>query len=53
LTSALDGGEWSASHSQGKSPQHPLDKRLGGPQSHFGHGSEEKNSQPIAQHYTN
>jgi hypothetical protein len=28
----------------GKSPQHPLDKRLGGPQSQSGHGGEEKNS---------
>jgi hypothetical protein len=24
----------------------PLDRRLGGPQSHSGHGGEEKNSQP-------
>jgi hypothetical protein len=37
LTSALDGGEWSASRPgrftpQGKSPRYPLDRRLGGPQ---------------------
>jgi len=31
---------------QGKSPWYPLDRRLGGPQSHSGH-SEEKNSQPL------
>jgi hypothetical protein len=30
---------------QGKSPQYPLDRRLGGPQSQSGHGAEEKNSQ--------
>jgi hypothetical protein len=37
FTSALGGGEWSASRSghfihRGKSPRYPLDKRLGGPQ---------------------
>jgi hypothetical protein len=32
---------------QGKSPWHPLDRRLGGPQSWSGHGGEEKNSQPV------
>jgi hypothetical protein len=48
----------------GKSPWHPLDRRLGGPQSRSGRGGEEKNSQPlpeleppikppIAQRYTN
>jgi hypothetical protein len=43
LTSALDGGEWSASHPsralypQGKDPWYPLDRRLGGPQSQSGH----------------
>jgi hypothetical protein len=31
---------------QGKSPWHPLDSRLGGPQSRCGRGGEEKNSQP-------
>jgi hypothetical protein len=30
---------------QGKSTWYPLDRRLGGPQSHFGHGAQEKNSQ--------
>jgi hypothetical protein len=44
LTSALDGGEWSAS-GQGKSPWYPLDMRLGGPQSRSGRSGEEKNSQ--------
>jgi hypothetical protein len=49
---------------QGKSPQHPPDKRLGGPQSQSGRGGEEKTSQylpglepltiqPAAQHHTN
>jgi hypothetical protein len=33
-------------YSQGKSPQYPLDRRLGRPQSRSGHGGEEKNSQP-------
>jgi hypothetical protein len=48
---------------QGKSPWYPLDRELGGPQSQFGHGGEEKNSQPhpaleppiiqpVAQRYT-
>jgi hypothetical protein len=50
---------------QGKSPGYPLDRRLGGVQSHSGHGGEEKHSQlcwelnpriltvqPIAQRYT-
>jgi hypothetical protein len=35
-----------AAFSQGKSPQYPLDRRLGGPQSHSGYGGGEKNSQP-------
>jgi hypothetical protein len=30
---------------QGKSPRYPLDRRLSGPQSRSGRGSEEKNSQ--------
>jgi hypothetical protein len=30
----------------GKEPLYPLDRRLGGPQSHSGRGGEEKNSQP-------
>jgi hypothetical protein len=33
---------------QEKSPQYPLDRRLGGPQSRYGRGNEEKNSQPPA-----
>jgi hypothetical protein len=33
-------------YSQGKNPWYPLNKRLGGPQSHPGRGGEEKNSQP-------
>jgi hypothetical protein len=43
LTSALDGGEWSASrpgralYPRGKDPRYPLDRRLGGPQSRSGH----------------
>jgi len=31
-----------------KSPWYPLDRKLGGPQSRFGHGCEDKNSQPAA-----
>jgi hypothetical protein len=50
LTSALDGGEWSASRpgrfTQGKRPWYPLDRRLGGPQSRPESGGKEKNSQP-------
>jgi len=47
----LDGGEWSASHPSSftpreKIPWYPIDRRLGGPQSHSGCGGEEKNSQP-------
>jgi hypothetical protein len=41
-TSALDGGEWSASRPgrslpRGKDPRYPLYRRLGGPQSRSGH----------------
>jgi hypothetical protein len=41
LTSALDGGEWSASRlcralPRGKDPRYPLNRRLGGPQSWSG-----------------
>jgi hypothetical protein len=41
-TSALDGGEWSASRPgralpPGKDPRYPLYRRLGGPQSRSGH----------------
>jgi hypothetical protein len=40
-TSALNGGEWSASRPgralpPGKDPRYPLDRRLGGPQSRSG-----------------
>jgi hypothetical protein len=46
LISALDGGEWWASHhgrfTPGKKPRHPFDNRLGGPQSRSGSGDEEK-----------
>jgi hypothetical protein len=52
LTSALDGGEWSASrprqlYLQGKSLWYTLDRRLDGPQSRSGRGGEEKNFQPL------
>jgi hypothetical protein len=48
LKSALDGGKWSAScprslNQREKSPQYPLDMRLGGSQSRFGHCGKEKN----------
>jgi len=52
LTLALDGRGWPASHPshftplQEKSPQYPLNRRLGGPPSWSGHGIEEKYSQP-------
>jgi hypothetical protein len=51
LTSALDGGEWSASR-PGRftpwetAPWYPLYRRLGGPQSRSGSSGQEKNSQP-------
>jgi hypothetical protein len=32
---------------QGKSPCHPLDRKLGGSQSRSGHSDEKKNSQPL------
>jgi hypothetical protein len=32
---------------RGKSPQWPLERRLGGPQSRSGRGGEEKHSQPL------
>jgi hypothetical protein len=31
---------------QGKSPWHPLERKLGGPQSRSARGGEERNSQP-------
>jgi hypothetical protein len=48
FTSALNGGEWSASSPgrlcpQGKNPRNPLDGRLDGPQRRSGRG-EEKNA---------
>jgi hypothetical protein len=48
LIFALDGGEWSATmvqqlYPQGKRPHYPLERRLGGPQSLYGHSGEEKN----------
>jgi hypothetical protein len=51
LTSAVDGGEWSASHPgyftpRKRAPRTHLDRRLGGPQSRSGRGCEEKSSQP-------
>jgi hypothetical protein len=33
---------------QGTGPQYPLDRKLSEPQSWFGHGGEEKNSQPLS-----
>jgi len=44
LTSALDGGKWSASHPCRFTPgeKSPEDRRLGGPQSQCGGGGEEK-----------
>jgi hypothetical protein len=51
LTSALDGGEWSATcpvlFTPGDSPQYPLDRRLGGPESWSEHIDKEKNSHPL------
>jgi hypothetical protein len=47
LTSALDEGEWSARGSDslppGKELRHPLNRRLGGPQSWYGRVGEENN----------
>jgi hypothetical protein len=37
----------SAALPPGKEPRYPLDKRLGGLQTHSGHGGEEKNSQSL------
>jgi hypothetical protein len=46
LTSALAGGEWSASRpchfTSGESPWYPLGRRLGGAQSRSGRRGEEK-----------
>jgi len=50
LASALDGGEWSASHishfPHGNNPWYPLYRRLGGPQSQSGCSGEKKNPSP-------
>jgi len=51
LTSALDGGERSASRPgrftpRERAPLYPLDRKLGGLQSSSGCGSEKKKSQP-------
>jgi hypothetical protein len=50
LTSALDGGEWSASRPSRFSPRERAPgtqwRRLGGLPSRSGRGGEEKNSQP-------
>jgi len=50
LTSALDGGEWSAhppaALPPGKIPQHPMARRQGGPESRSGRDGEEKKSLP-------
>jgi hypothetical protein len=49
--SALVGGEWPASRpgrfTQGKSPWYLLYRSLGGPQSRYGCGGDEKTSQPL------
>jgi hypothetical protein len=52
LTSALVGDEWSASRTccftpGGTSPWYPLDRRLGGPQRHFGQYGEVYIPDPI------
>jgi hypothetical protein len=47
LTSALSGGEWSASRvicfTPGKQPQYAMDRRMEGPQNRSGLQGEEKN----------
>jgi hypothetical protein len=56
LTLALDGGEWSASRPGRFTPRerdpgtHLIDRRLGGPQSRYEHGIEEKNSHLLLGH---
>jgi hypothetical protein len=44
LTSAPGGVKYLSSHPGGKSPRHPLCRRLGGPHSRSGRGGEEKKS---------
>jgi hypothetical protein len=51
LTSALEGGEWSASRSgrftaADRAPLYPLDRRLGGPHSWSRRGDEQENPCP-------
>jgi hypothetical protein len=51
LTSALEGGEWSASRPcrftpEERAPRYPLDRRLAGLQSRSGRYGEEKNVAP-------
>jgi hypothetical protein len=51
MTSALVGGEWSASHSSRFAPteiapRYPRDRRTSGPQSRSGRYGEEKNLAP-------
>jgi hypothetical protein len=51
-TSALDGGEWSASrpaalYPRGKDPRYPLYRRLGGPQIRSGHRGYRQNPLPL------
>jgi len=50
----LNGGEWSASHPDRFTPRGKrlLDRRLGGPQSRSGHGSEEKKIPAFAGNHT-
>jgi hypothetical protein len=51
MTSVLDGGEWSASRpscfTPGKDTPYPLDRKLGGPQSWYGHCGLKKISSPF------
>jgi hypothetical protein len=42
ITSSLDGGERSALHTQRKSSQYPLYRKLGGQERRCGRGDEEK-----------
>jgi hypothetical protein len=46
LTSALDGSELSATRPGRKSPQYPLNRKLGGPENLSGRREEEKNPAP-------
>jgi hypothetical protein len=57
LTSALDGGEWSdpcpsVALLPEKEPRHPLDMRLGEPQSRSERGGEEKDTLPLPENET-